>query len=129
MKHLIISIILCCVFAGYTTAQKVEVLYFKANLPCCHAKACTNLEGQVKEVVEKNFTKKDVIFKTVLLAESENAELVSKYNAKSQTVIVVSKNKKKEQFEDVSDIVRNFNRTKEQSEFEQKITASIKKML
>ena len=32
----------------------IEVLYFKANLACCKAKACNTLEGKVKELEEAN---------------------------------------------------------------------------
>lgn len=129
MKKIIFLSILSVFVVLTTQAQKVNVLYFKANLACCAAKACANLEGQVKSVIEKNFKVTDVAFKTVMLSDSGNTALVNKYNAKSQTVVIVQTKKKKAQSKDVSEIVKNFTRTKDEAAFEKEIIAAIKEML
>ncbi|OPZ98006.1 MAG: hypothetical protein BWY70_01339 [Bacteroidetes bacterium ADurb.Bin408] len=110
-------------------AQKVHVLYFKANLACCAAKACANLEGQVKSVVEKNFKSTDVAFKTVMLSDSANTALVNKYNAKSQTVVILQNKKKNAQSKDVSELVKEFSRSKDEAVFEKEMIAAIKELL
>jgi hypothetical protein len=108
-----------------TFAQKTEVLYFKADLACCQARACNALEGDVKAVVEKNFNGETVVFKEIKLADPNNKELIEKYNAKSQTVVIVTHKKKKETFVDVTDIVRNYSRFKNKEELEKNFVAKI----
>lgn len=129
MKKSIVILFVMSFFVIQTYAQKVEVLYFKAKLACCAAKACANLEGQVKSVVEKNFKTSDVIFKSIMLTDSANTALIQKYNAQSQTVVVVQLKKKKAQTKDVSSIVRDFSRSKDEATFEKDIVAAIKEML
>jgi hypothetical protein len=112
-----------------SVAQKVEVIYFKAELACCKAKACNALEEEVKAVVEKNFASDKVAFNEVKLADEQNKELVEKHNAKSQTVVIVSKKRKKEMVIDVSDIVRNFSRSQNKTEFEKELVTKINEIL
>lgn len=125
-----ISVLFILTFTVLTSfAQKAEVLYFKANLACCAGKACANLEGQVKAVVDKNFKATEVAFKTVMLADSANTALVNKFSAKSQTVVVVQTKKKKALSKDVSELVKNFSRTKDEAAFEKDFVAAIKELL
>jgi RNA polymerase-interacting CarD/CdnL/TRCF family regulator len=106
-------------------AQKAEVLYFKADLACCQAKACNALEGEVKAIVEKNFNGETVVFKEVKLTDEGNKDLVAKHNAKSQTVVIVSNRKKKETVVDVSDIIRAYSRNQNKEELEKQLLAKI----
>ncbi len=129
MKKSIVLLFVLSLFIIQSHAQKVEVLFFKANLACCAAKACANLEGQIKSVVEKNFKSAHVAFKTVMLSDSANAELVNQYNAKSQTVVIVQKKKKNAQSKDVSELVKNLTRTKDEATFEKDFVAAIKELL
>ena len=129
MKKTILMAVAVFLFAGITSAQKVEVLYFKANLACCHARACNNLENQVKQVVESNYENGDVVFKSVRLSDANNAELVQKYNANSQTVVIVSNKKRKQEIVDASEMVRNLRRTRNQADFEKDFTEAINKLL
>jgi len=129
MKKLSVLLFVVLFFTLQGYAQKVEVLYFKANLACCAAKACANLEGQIKSVVEKNFKTSVVAFKTIMLNDTAQSELINRYNAKSQTVVLVQKKKKNPQTKDVSEMVKNFNRTKDEAVFEKDIVAAIKELL
>lgn len=129
MKKSLVFISVLTFFALTTFAQKAEVLYFKANLACCAAKACSNIEGQVKAVVEKNFNANEVVFKSIMIADSANTELVNKYSAKSQTVVVVQTKKKKALNKDVSDLVKNFSRSRDEAAFEKDFVAAIKELL
>lgn len=129
MKKSFLIIIALLAFIGISNAQKVEVLYFKANLACCHARACSNIENQVKQVVEEHYKDNQVVFKAIRIADETNSELVSKYNAQSQTVVVVSNNKKKGNFVNVSDLVKNYSRTSDKAAFEKEFLATINKML
>lgn len=108
-----------------SVAQKAEVLYFKAELACCQAKACDAIEADVKAIVDKNFDDEMVTFKEVKLAEASNKELVEIHKAKSQTVVIVAKKKKKETIVDVSDIVRNYSRSRNKAVFETELLAKI----
>lgn len=110
-------------------AQKVELLYFKANLACCAAKSCATLEKDIKAIVDKNFTSKEVMFKTVKIEDEANKAIVEKHKAKSQTVVMVSKKKKKEQIADLSDIIRKYQRNGNKEEFEKELVARIKAVL
>lgn len=109
--------------------QKAEVLYFKANLACCHARACHALERDVKSTIEKNFTSKEVAFRQVKLNDEKNKELVEKHNARSQTVVIVVKKRRKETVVDLSDIVRRYARSRNRAELEKELVAKIKEAL
>jgi hypothetical protein len=127
MKNLLlvlVSFFLIHAATAQKTASKVEVLYFKANLSCCQAKACNNLESTIKEIVEENFSSQEVIFKTVAIADEANASLVAKYNAKSQTVVMV--NTKKNKSLDVSDIVRQYLRDGDKTVFSKSLVEKAK---
>lgn len=115
---------------GFSTySQNAEVLYFKAELDCCKAKACDALEADVKTIVEKNFTSEKVTFKEVKLADEANKELVEKYSAKSQTVVIIAKNEKNETSVDISDIIRNYSRSQNKEDFEKELVAKINESL
>jgi len=129
MKKSMVLLFILSFFVFQSYAQKVEVLYFKANLACCAARACANLEGQIKTVVERNFKNTEVVFKTIKIADAENAELVKKYDAKSQTLIIVPLKKKKATYKDVSDLAKTLARSSDEAAFEKDIVAAIKELL
>jgi hypothetical protein len=101
-----------------TNKKGIEVLYFKANLACCKAKACNALEADIEAMIQKNFPDGNVVFKEVKLAEDTNKVLVEKYKAQSQTVVLVKKKGKKELSNDVSDIVKQYLIDKNKEQFE-----------
>ncbi len=103
----------------------IEVLYFKANLACCKARACNALEGKVKEIIEKNWTDGSVTFRQVKLTDSTNTELIKKYNAQSQTLVLVKTNKKKEASLDISPMLQEYAKTNDAQKFETELVARI----
>jgi hypothetical protein len=107
----------------------IEVLYFKANLACCKAKACNALEGKVKEIVDKNWTDGSVTFRQVKLSDSTNKELIKKYNAQSQTLILVKTNKKKAASLDIYVILHEFAKTNDAQKFETEFIAKINEFI
>lgn len=113
----------------FAQKNKVEVLYFKAQLSCCKAASCNKIENEIKDIIKKNFEGKAVGFKQVLLSDQANKALIEKYNAKSQTVILVSKKKKKETFADLSDIVQKYSNSKDKATFEKEIINRINEKL
>jgi hypothetical protein len=128
MKLNILSFLAFVVFTTTCLAQtgkKAEVLYFKANLSCCQAKSCDALEGDVKKVIESKFSGKNVVFKEVKLSDAANAEMVKKFNAKSQTVVIVVNKNGKESISDVSKILKDYNLSKDYAKFEKDLMASI----
>lgn len=130
MKKLIILLAMSIVTIGlYAKKNTVEILYFKAQLSCCKAAACNNLENEIKTIIEKNFAKKAVTFKQVPLAEQANKALVEKYNAKSQTVVLVRTKRKKQTSVDVSNIVRKYARTNDKTAFEKELSDKINENL
>lgn len=108
MKRIILLLSICVSISTLALAQKAEFLYFKADLACCKAKSCNALEGDLKALVEKSYPKGDVVFKTVKISDEANKELVSKYNAKSQTCVLVVKKKKTDLYYDLSDLVKKY---------------------
>ncbi len=127
MKKLSIIILLLVVSIGamaQTSGKKVEILYFKANLSCCQARACNNLENITKEIITKNFSSNEVVFKTIALASEASSELIKKYNAKSQTLIIVNK----KQYIDLSKTLAKFARDNDKDAFEKELLANIKKL-
>lgn len=128
MKKLGILLVATALISIGAMAQKAEVLYFKAELPCCPGRACNELEADVKAAIEKNFRADEVVFKQVRIADENNKPLVETHKAKSQTVVIVPKNGTAI---DISDIVRSYNRNKNKVELENnlltKINESIKK--
>lgn len=103
---------------GQSNKKSTEVLYFKANLCRCKAGACNALQADVDSVIVKYFQNENIEFKVIKLADAENKELVSRFNAKSQTVVIISRKKKKENVVDVSAIVANYSKTKDKTKFE-----------
>lgn len=130
---LLIMVILLTLSTGIVLAQSnkksTEVLYFKANLCKCKAGACNALQADVDSVLIKYFKDENIQFKVIKLADEANKDLVAKYNAKSQTVIIVCKRKKKENSIDVSDIVANYSRTKDKAKFENEMKEKINEIL
>lgn len=123
----IISIMAMCLLTISVFAQtnkKVEVIYFKAQLACCQAKACDALENDIKQIITKNFAK-DVTFKQVAIADENNKSLVEKYSAKSQTVVLVNS----KGAVDVSDIVRAYVRSSDKDAFEKALVAKIQESI
>lgn len=108
MKRLMIILSVILATSAIANAQKAEFLYFKADLACCKAKSCNALEGDLKALIEKNYPKGEVVFKTVKISDEANKDLVAKYNATSQTCILVVKKKKGDLFYDMSDLVKKF---------------------
>jgi len=132
-KIILISLVAMLAISGTLFAQSnkksADVLYSKANLCPCKAKSCNALEGNIKSVIEKDFPKGNVNFKVVKLADEANKELVDKYNALSQTVVIVSKKKKKEVSVDVSDLVNTYAKDNDQAKFETAFTSKINESL
>lgn len=126
-KSFVILSLFLFVSAGLLAQKKnvVEVLYFKANLSCCQARSCNALEGDVKAIVEKNFTDGSVVFTVVKLADEANKELVEKYKAQSQTVVIVKKNKKKEKSIDISDLIKAYRVDQNKEELEKQVLAKV----
>lgn len=87
--------------------KQVEVLYFKAKQCACRTRVCNALENQVKLIIEKNFADENIIFKRVWLNNKENTALIEKYQAKSQTVVLVKTKRKKEWSTDLTGLVKN----------------------
>jgi len=131
MKKQIVILIIALLAGTSVFAQSnkknIEVLYFKANLACCKAKACNALEADIQALIQKNFPDGSVVFKEIKLAEDTNKVFVEKYKAQSQTVVLVKKKGKKELSNDVSDIVKQYLLDKNMEQFEtafaQKINA------
>jgi len=113
----------------YAQKNNVQVLYFKAQMACCKAASCNNLEAEIKGIIEKNFKGKNVTFKQVPLADEANKALVEKCNAKAQTVVLIATKKKKETTIDVSDIVRKYTRSGDKAAFEKELTDKINEQL
>lgn len=127
-KKLIFPVLALLLFSFSGMAQKkesIEVLYFKANLSCCKAKACNAIEGDIKAMVEKNYPEGNVVFREVKLDDAANKELVEKYKAESMTVIVVRKKKKKEYSENITADVKNYMQTQNKEAFEKELLAKV----
>jgi hypothetical protein len=131
MKSILITLLafLAINMAAQKTTTSVEVLYFKAELSCCKARACNALGADVNKVIKNNFTDKKVVFKEVKLADAENAELVKKHNAKSQTLVLIATKKSKETVVDVSEIVTAYARSNNFDDFQTKLKGKINAIL
>ncbi len=127
-KLLVISVTILMTLTILAASPKkgVEVLYFKAQLSCCQARACNTLENDIKTLIAANFDTSKVTFTEVLLADEKNKALVEKYKAKSQTVVVVNAKKKKTM--DVSDLVRTYLRNGDKATFEKELIQKIKNL-
>jgi hypothetical protein len=124
-KLLVISVTILMTLTVLAASPKkgVEVLYFKAQLSCCQARACNTLENDIKTLIAANFDTSKVTFTEVLLADAKNKALVEQYKAKSQTVVVV--NAKKKKTIDVSDLVRTYLRNGDKATFEKELIQKI----
>lgn len=133
MKNIFLFLLVLSVLSinlnGQTKGTRVDVLYFKAQLSCCQARSCNALETDVKKVVDENFKDKNVTFKVIKLTDPANDELVKKYNAKSQTVILVSEKKGKVKTIDSSDIVTAFVKDKDFETFQKNLKEKITQLL
>ena len=127
-KLLVISVTILMTLTVLAASPKkgVEVLYFKAQLSCCQARACNTLENDIKTLIAANFDASKVTFTEVLLADAKNKALVEQYKAKSQTVVVVNAKKKKTM--DVSDLVRTYLRNGDKATFEKELIQKIKSL-
>lgn len=134
MKKTILMLTLALIAIAATTfAQQkkvsAEVLYFKANLACCKARACNALETDVKTIIEKNWTDGSVVFRQVKLSDTVNNALIKKYNAKSQSLVIVVTKKKKESSSDVSAMLSDFVAKHDTATFERDFTAKIRELI
>lgn len=129
MKKLSLLLVLILSMSSMSFAQKnkTEVLYFKAPLSCCQARACDALEADIKSIIENNYKDGSVVFKVVKTNDQNNKQLVEKYKAKSQTVIIENTKRKKTKSIDVSDIVRKYTRSKDKVALENDLINAIKK--
>ncbi len=125
MKKTLAIFIMTLLVGLAASAQKAEVVYFKADLACCRERACNALESDVKAVLESNFNNGDVKFSSVRLSDETNKALIEKHNATSQTVVIVAKNRRAETVVDVSDIVRNYSRNRDRATFEKELLAKV----
>jgi len=129
MKKLMFLMVFSIIAFSAVTAQKAEVLYFKANLACCHARACATLQRDVKSIIEANFSATELVFKEVQLENAANRALVEKHNARSQTVVLVVQKRRGETVVDLSDLVRQFQRTNDRAAFERELVARVRAAL
>lgn len=110
--------------------ENIEVLYFKANLCQCKARVCNALQADVDNVLKTYFAKENIQFNVIQLADEANKELIAKYKAESQTVVIVKTKGKNETVTDVSAIVKDYatkqNKEKFETELKGKISASLK---
>jgi hypothetical protein len=123
MKKAIVIFLVAIIATVSIQAQKAEVLYFKADLGCCNARTCDQLETEIKNIVESNFADKGVIFKQVKISDEANKSLVEKHKARSQTVVVVSGKGKKEI--DASHIITAYLRSRNKANLEKDLIALI----
>jgi hypothetical protein len=123
MKKSIVIFLVAIIATVAIQAQKAEVLFFKADLACCKARACDQLETEIKNIVESNFADKGVAFKQVKISDEANKSLVEKHKARSQTVVVVSGKGKKEI--DASYIITAYLRSRNKANLEKDLIALI----
>jgi hypothetical protein len=111
--------------SAQSSKEKIEVLYFKANLACCKARACNALETDIQTILQRNFADSSVVLKEIKLSDSANKALIEKYKAQSQTVIILKSKKKKETSADVSDIVKTYVQNQNKEALEKALLAKI----
>jgi adenylate kinase family enzyme len=124
LSIIILSLVVSIGAMAQTSSKKIEVLYFKANLSCCQARACQNLENITKEIITNNFPANEVVFKTVALTDEVNKKLVDTYNAKSQTLIIL--NNKKKKFVNLSASLAKYARDNDKASYEKDLLSNIK---
>lgn len=129
-KTILVLMVTLFAISGFTYGQSTEVLYFKAKLACCRARACDRLEKNIQTIVKENFDDDKVSFRTIRIADPDNQALVDKYNAKSQTVVVVRERKIwKDKEVDISDIVSRYSRMRNKKAMEKEIIEKIQLIL
>lgn len=111
--------------SAQSAKNKIEVLYFKANLACCKAKACNVVEADIQKIISDNYPDSSVVLTEVKLADTTNNALIAKYNAQSQTVVIVRKKKDKEFSIDVSDIVKVYIQNQNKETLKQELVAKV----
>jgi hypothetical protein len=129
MKNLIIFFFALFLTGMTATAQKAEVIYFKADLSCCNERSCNALELELKSFVENQYKNGDVVFRTVKISDPESASLVKKHNAKSQTVVVVTRGRRNEKTEDLSEVVKKYSTGRDKPAFERDFLAKVNQTL
>lgn len=124
-------IVLNYIAIAQSNDKTIELLYFKANLACCKARACNNLQADVESVISNFYPNQNIVFRVVRLADTTNRELIEKYNAKSQTVIILTKipKKNKELSIDVTDIVHNYSLNRDLDKFFEEMKSKINEAL
>ncbi|MBP7496555.1 MAG: hypothetical protein KA792_02690 [Bacteroidales bacterium] len=125
MLLLVVSMLSGIMLNAQSKKGNIDVLYFKANLPCCKARACNALEADLQKIIQKNYTDGTVVLKQIKLDDEANKSLIDKYKAKSQTVIIVKTLKKKEFSEDISDLVSAYFFNKNLENFEKELIVKI----
>ncbi|HOS15871.1 MAG TPA: hypothetical protein PKX15_02490 [Bacteroidales bacterium] len=124
LSIIILSLVVSIGAMAQNSSKKMEVLYFKANLSCCQARTCQNLENVTKEIITNNFPANEVVFKTVALTDEANKKLVDTYNAKSQTLIIL--NNKKKKFVNLSASLAKYARDNDKVSYEKDLLSNIK---
>jgi hypothetical protein len=104
---------------------KAVVMYFKADLACCKARACASIENDIKAIVEENFQNGNVVFSSIRISDPENAAMVEQYKAKSQTVMIVVSKKKKVSSVEASELVSKYVRDRDKEAFEKEFVQLI----
>ncbi len=125
MKRLFALIFFVTGIITMANAQKVEMLFFRGELTCCAARACNALEEDLKELIRTKFPNGSVVYRTIGLTDESNAELVKRFNAKNQTVVVV----KGSSYEDLTGIVAAYSRNKNKPLLENEVAEKINKIL
>jgi len=129
-KLFLIQLFLIIANVAIFAQTKVEVLYFKAELTCCKAGACNALESDIQTMVTENYKKGNVVFKEVKIADEANKELVTKYNAKSQTVVLVKYKKSKvAKTTDISTEVKQYVFDKDKTAFQTVFTTKVNELI
>ena len=135
MKRVTLLLVMSLLVLNFTVAQekqkkvKAEVLYFKAKLPCCKGRTCNLLQSDVDSVVTKYFANKKVGFRVIYLVAPENKELIDKYKAQSQTVLLIRKKRKNEIVTDLTSIVQAYSSDRDKKKFEADMKAKIEEGL
>lgn len=121
MTKLFVIAFMTLVWGLSASGQKMEVMYFKADLACCRAKACDALENDLKSIMESNFKDYNIKFSSVKISDAANKALVEKYKAGSQTVVVVITHEQNETTSDITDIVKSYSRNRDRASFEKEL--------
>ncbi len=114
--------------SAQSAKNSIEVLYFKANLACCKARACNALESDIQNIISESYPDSSVVLTEIKLIDTTNNALIAKYNAQSQTVVIVKKKKKKEFSIDVSDIVKAYVQNQNKETLKQELMAKIEEI-